>query len=50
MIPIGRPGLPSEIAETVLFLASDKAEFIVGQNIFVDGGYTCGRVFKSKQG
>lgn len=50
MIPIGRPGLTTEIAETVLFLASDKAEFIVGQNLFVDGGYTCGRVFKSKQG
>lgn len=48
MIPVGRPGLPSEIAEAVLFLASDNAKFIVGQNLFVDGGYTCGRVFKSK--
>lgn len=49
MIPIARTGLPSEIADAVLFLASDKAEFIVGQNLFVDGGYTAGRVFKSKQ-
>lgn len=48
MIPAARPGLPREIAEAVMFLASDKAEFIVGQNLFVDGGYTCGRVFKSK--
>lgn len=50
MIPIARTGLVSEIAEAVLFMASDKAEFIVGQNLFVDGGYTAGRVFKSKQG
>lgn len=48
MIPIARTGSPEEIAEAVLFLASDKAEFIVGQNLFVDGGYSCGRVFKSK--
>ena len=50
MIPINRTGLPGEIAQAVLFMASDKAEFIVGQNLFVDGGYTAGRVFKSKQG
>jgi NAD(P)-dependent dehydrogenase (short-subunit alcohol dehydrogenase family) len=30
---------PKEIAEIVLFLASDKAKSITGQNIFVDGGY-----------
>lgn len=50
MIPIGRTGTSQEIAEATLFLASDKAQFIVGQNLYVDGGYTCGRVFKSKQG
>lgn len=49
MIPIARTGLVSEIADAVLFMASDKAEFIVGQNLFVDGGYTAGRVFKSKK-
>lgn len=48
MIPISRTGLPSEIAEAVLYIASDKAEFVVGQNFIVDGGYTAGRVFKSK--
>lgn len=48
MIPIARTGLPSEIADAVLFMASDRAEFVVGQNFLVDGGYTAGRVFKSK--
>lgn len=32
--------LPEEIAELVLFLASDKANSIVGQTIFCDGGTT----------
>lgn len=48
MIPAARTGKPSEIADAVLFLASDKARFIVGQNLYVDGGYTCGRVFHSR--
>lgn len=37
-IPLGRIGEPKEIAETILFLASDKASFITGQTIIVDGG------------
>lgn len=47
MIPIARTGLPQEIAEAVLYIASDKAEFVVGQNFLVDGGYTAGRVYKT---
>ena len=39
-IPIGRFGNPSEVAETVLFLASDSASYITGQLIIVDGGFT----------
>ena len=36
----GRVGKPEEIAEVLLFLVSDKASFITGQTILVDGGYT----------
>jgi NAD(P)-dependent dehydrogenase (short-subunit alcohol dehydrogenase family) len=35
---VGRPGSAEEVAETVCFLASSKAAYINGQNLFVDGG------------
>lgn len=38
--PLGRLGLPEEIASTVLWLCSDAAGFVTGQTIAVDGGYT----------
>lgn len=37
-IPLGRVGQPEDIAEMVAFLASDKASYITGQVISVDGG------------
>jgi len=37
-IPLGRLGLPIEIANTVKFLASDDAGYITGENIHVNGG------------
>jgi 3-oxoacyl-[acyl-carrier protein] reductase len=39
-IPLGRWGRPEEVASLVLFLASDESNFITGQNIIIDGGYT----------
>jgi len=37
-VPLKRAGKPEEIAQTILFLASDKAPFITGQIVGVDGG------------
>jgi NAD(P)-dependent dehydrogenase (short-subunit alcohol dehydrogenase family) len=43
--PLGRPGEPSEIAELIYFLASDRAGWITGETISIDGGrhLTCAR-------
>jgi NAD(P)-dependent dehydrogenase (short-subunit alcohol dehydrogenase family) len=38
--PLGRIAQPSEVAEAILFLASDRASFITGALLPVDGGYT----------
>lgn len=38
--PIGRLGQPEEVANVVVFLASDEASFVNGAAILVDGGYT----------
>lgn len=39
-IPWGRMGLPEDIANVVVFLVSEKADYITGQTIIVDGGWT----------
>jgi len=39
-VPLGRLGVAADIASTVLFIASDAASYITGQNIVVDGGVT----------
>ena len=38
--PVGRVGNPLDVANMVLFLASEKAGFITGENICIDGGQT----------
>ena len=40
LIPYGRIGLPEDIGKVVTFLASDDADYIHGQTVFVDGGMT----------
>ena len=37
-IPIGRPARPEEVAETIAFLASDRAKAIHGTEVTIDGG------------
>ncbi|MHC3474453.1 oxidoreductase [Streptomyces sp. 7R007] len=37
-VPLGRPGDPRDVAEAVAYLASDRAQWITGVNLVVDGG------------
>jgi NAD(P)-dependent dehydrogenase (short-subunit alcohol dehydrogenase family) len=39
-VPMGRLGLPEELANAIVFVASDEASFITGQVLNVDGGKT----------
>jgi NAD(P)-dependent dehydrogenase (short-subunit alcohol dehydrogenase family) len=41
MHPLKRIGMPMDIAQAVLYLASDNAGWVSGTSLFVDGGYTC---------
>ena len=43
-VPLGRTGSPAEMARAVAFLASDDSSYITGQVIYVDGGYSAGKL------
>lgn len=48
--PVGRVGNPLDIANLVLYLCSDKAGFITGENICIDGGMTHQMVYHGDYG
>jgi 3-oxoacyl-[acyl-carrier protein] reductase len=43
MTPLGRTGVPSDVAEAVLMLASERLSWVTGANLQVSGGSHCGR-------
>ncbi|MFN0109484.1 MAG: SDR family NAD(P)-dependent oxidoreductase, partial [Blastocatellia bacterium] len=47
VIPMARPGIPSELAGATVLLASDASDYITGQTITVDGGWTVGVAVKA---
>lgn len=48
--PVGRVGHPKDIANMVLFLSSDEAGFITGENICIDGGMTRQMIYHGDHG
>lgn len=48
--PVGRVGKPTDIADTVLYLCSDMAGFITGENICIDGGMTHQMIYHGDHG
>ena len=48
--PAGRVGNPMDIANMVLYLCSDKADFITGENICIDGGMTRQMIYHGDNG
>jgi NAD(P)-dependent dehydrogenase (short-subunit alcohol dehydrogenase family) len=40
VVPIGKKGLPEDIANGVLFLASDDSRYVTGSELVIDGGMT----------
>jgi len=49
-IPLGRVGTPDDVADVALYLASDRAAYVTGQVVFVDGGLTLPLSLHEKSG
>ena len=47
-LPLGRTGTPLDIANAVLFLCSDEASYITGQNLIVDGAEATGKRYQDQ--
>ena len=48
--PVGRVGRPEDIVEAILFLCSEKAGFITGENLCIDGGMTRQMIYHGENG
>ena len=46
-IPVGRRGAPVEVAQAVLYLASDESRYVTGTNLVIDGGIAAGRMSRT---
>jgi NAD(P)-dependent dehydrogenase (short-subunit alcohol dehydrogenase family) len=45
---MGRAGLPEEVADAAVFLASDRSAYITGQSLVLDGGATAAGPFPTR--
>ena len=49
MVPLGRLGQPEDVAQAIVFLASDEASWITGTVLHVDGGFLAGRALPTSR-